>query len=101
MPKAARILRTGKWGSTEGETRIDSEDFAMKSDTELHEAPVQLRQFPLPRCPECSDLLFAPAASEFVNRRLVRHIWSCDNCGHEFTTSVELSFRRVRGATLA
>jgi RNase P subunit RPR2 len=50
----------------------------------------------LPYCPACHDLLFAAAASEFVSRSRVRHVWSCEACGHEFSTSVQLSFRRAR-----
>jgi hypothetical protein len=32
----------------------------------------------------------APAVSEFVSQNRVRHIWSCEACGHEFSTSVRL-----------
>ena len=68
----------------------------MNAQAELRVAPVQPRRLPLPHCPECRDLIFAPAASEYVNARHVRHMWSCEACGHEFTTSVRLTFRRVR-----
>ena len=49
-----------------------------------------MRRFALPSCPKCNDLLFAPAASEFVSKEQVRHQWSCEACGHEFSTSVRL-----------
>jgi RNase P subunit RPR2 len=39
-------------------------------------------------CPQCNDMLLAPARSEYVNASLIRHFWSCDACGHEFRTSV-------------
>ena len=73
----------------------------MKAQAELRMASIQPRRFPLPNCPACNDLVVAPAASEFVNARHVRHLWSCDDCGHEFTTSVRLSFHRVRKPALS
>jgi ribosomal protein L37AE/L43A len=39
--------------------------------------------------------LFASAGAEFVSKSRVRHVWSCDACGHEFATSVQLSFNRA------
>jgi transcription elongation factor Elf1 len=54
------------------------------------------RRLALPSCPQCNDLLFASAAAEFVSKSRVRHVWSCDACGHEFATSVRLSFGRAR-----
>jgi transcription elongation factor Elf1 len=73
----------------------------MNAPAELRVAPMQPRRFPLPHCPECNDLLFAPAASEHVTARHVRHLWSCEACGHEFETSVRLTFRRVRSDALS
>ena len=49
------------------------------------------RRLPRPQCPHCHDLLFAPAVSVHVSERDVRHWWSCDNCGHEFMTSVKVA----------
>jgi hypothetical protein len=34
--------------------------------------------------------MVAPARSQHVNHDLVRHWWSCESCGHEFRTTVEL-----------
>jgi ribosomal protein L37AE/L43A len=69
----------------------------MAGQAETHTATVASQRIALPSCPNCDDLLFAPAASEFVSKSRVRHTWSCDACGHEFSTSVRLSFaRRVR-----
>ena len=34
-------------------------------------------------CTECNDLLVAPRWSAYVSKHEVRHIWSCENCGHE------------------
>ena len=36
-------------------------------------------------CTECNDLLVAPKWSAYVSEREVRHIWSCEHCGHEMT----------------
>jgi hypothetical protein len=66
----------------------------MAGQAETHTTSVASRRIAPPSCPNCNDLLFAPAASEFVNENRVRHIWSCDACGHEFSTSVRLSFQR-------
>jgi len=35
-------------------------------------------------------MLLAPAASEYVNEREVRHFWSCEACGHELATSIDV-----------
>ena len=68
----------------------------MKGQVEMQAGPDAPRRFALPSCPQCNDFLFAPAASEYVSRSRVRHVWSCDDCGHEFSTFVSLSFRRPR-----
>jgi transcription elongation factor Elf1 len=39
-------------------------------------------------CTECNDLLVAPKWSAYVSKREVRHIWSCENCGHEIEMTV-------------
>jgi ribosomal protein L37AE/L43A len=57
-----------------------------------HAIAVASRRLALPACPECDDLQFAPAASEFVGKGQVRHFWSCEACGHEFSTSVKVPF---------
>ena len=64
----------------------------MTRHAETHSDAVASRRIALPSCPNCNDLLFAPAASEFISKTRVRHIWSCDACGHEFSTSVRLFF---------
>ena len=62
---------------------------------------VTMRRFAFPTCPICNDVLCAAAASEFVSARQIRHQWSCDTCGHEFSTSVRLSFHSERAAALS
>jgi len=39
-------------------------------------------------CNECNDLLVAPEWSAYVSNHEVRHVWFCDNCGHEIETVV-------------
>ena len=63
----------------------------MAGRAETHNTSVASR-IALPSCPNCNDLVFAPAASEFVSKTRVRHIWSCEACGHQFFTSVRLFF---------
>jgi transcription elongation factor Elf1 len=62
----------------------------MVGQAETHRTTIASRRIALPSCPHCNDLVFAPAASEFVSKTRVRHIWSCEACGHEFSTSVRL-----------
>ncbi len=73
---------------TEGEQQ--AEEDPMTGQAETHCTTVGSHRIALPRCPNCDDLVFAPAASEFVSKTRVRHIWACEACGHEFSTSVRL-----------
>jgi len=41
-------------------------------------------------CPQCHDLLVAAAMSQHVEEDVVRHWWTCESCGHEFGTTVQL-----------
>src|SRR5262245_25685066 len=34
-------------------------------------------------CTECKELVFAPNRSRYVDRNEVRHLWTCEDCGHE------------------
>ena len=43
-------------------------------------------------CSECNDLLVAPKSSAYVSNHEVRHVWSCENCGHEIAMAVTLRF---------
>jgi hypothetical protein len=89
--RALLLTKKERMGNETGET---AEEDSMTGHAETHTGSVASRCFALPACPNCNDLLFAPAASEFVSKSRVRHIWSCDACGHEFSTSVQLSFQR-------
>ena len=46
--------------------------------------------FRRPACPRCGEMLFAAAGTEFLGQGHVRNTWSCDNCAHEFRTSVAM-----------
>ena len=43
-----------------------------------------------PRCPQCGERQFAPLRSDFAGDDLIVHAWSCDDCGSEFRTRIEL-----------
>jgi ribosomal protein L37AE/L43A len=51
-------------------------------------ARMRLMTFSNNICPQCGARLFAPARSEHVNERHVRHIWSCEACGYSFEAMV-------------
>jgi ribosomal protein L37AE/L43A len=70
------------------------EEAPMTAPTEAHVASVASQRIALPACPKCRDRQLAPTASEFVSKGQVRHFWSCEACGHEFSTSVKLAFMR-------
>jgi ribosomal protein L37AE/L43A len=72
------------------EGRLKAEEDPMDGHAETHRTTVASRRIALPSCPNCNDLVVAPAVSEFVSQNRVRHIWSCEACGHEFSTSVRL-----------
>ncbi len=73
---------------------MTAEEALMTAPAEAHAASVASQRIALPACPKCKDLQLAPAASEFVSKRQVRHFWACEACGHEFSTSVKLPFVR-------
>jgi len=41
-------------------------------------------------CAACGDVLIAPEWSEHVSECYIRHLWSCEACGHEFEMAVYL-----------
>ena len=65
----------------------------------LYTAPppmaTRVKYFALPCCPQCGDTVLAPESSEHLSEQNVRHIWSCEACGHGFTTCVDV-FRAPR-----
>ena len=41
-------------------------------------------------CTGCNKLVIAPALSEYLDSREIRHFWSCENCGHKIEMMVDL-----------
>jgi len=48
------------------------------------------RDFGRPKCPHCGSVLLVAEESEFSPAGHIRHAWSCDECDHEFVTSIAL-----------
>jgi len=48
------------------------------------------RNFGRPNCPRCGNLLAMAEEAEFNLRGRIRNIWTCDDCAHEFVTSITL-----------
>jgi RNase P subunit RPR2 len=48
------------------------------------------QDFGRPRCPRCGSVLLIAEESEFNLKGRIRHAWSCDDCAHEFVTSITL-----------
>lgn len=43
-----------------------------------------------PNCPRCGTILPVAEQSRFNLRARIDHVWSCDECGNEFITSIRL-----------
>jgi ribosomal protein S27AE len=43
-----------------------------------------------PNCPRCGSVLLVAEHSAFNVRGCIRHVWACDECEHEFVTSIRL-----------
>ncbi len=44
-------------------------------------------------CPDCGHLPVAPVAAAYAGCGSVQHVWSCEECGHAFRTSVRFNSR--------
>jgi hypothetical protein len=44
--------------------------------------------YPIIECAQCSEQLFVPDRSEYVDEHGVRHLWKCEACGYAFETTV-------------
>jgi hypothetical protein len=76
----------------QSETRTGS----LESQTTREQRFVRAQRFGGSFCPKCKEMLLAPTMSEYISEALVRHLWSCDGCDHEFQASVRLT--RVSGS---
>jgi RNase P subunit RPR2 len=52
------------------------------------------QNFGRPKCPRCGSVLLIAEESEFDLKGRIRHLWSCDGCAHEFSTSITLWRRK-------
>jgi RNase P subunit RPR2 len=52
------------------------------------------QNFGRPTCPRCGSVLLVAEESEFDLKGRIRHLWSCDDCAHEFSTSITLWRRK-------
>ncbi len=43
-----------------------------------------------PKCPHCGSIVLIAEESAFNCRGHISHAWSCDDCAHEFVTSIPL-----------
>jgi hypothetical protein len=50
----------------------------------------------LPDCPHCGAMLLPPETSEFLGCGRVRHTWSCEDCGQDFSLAVSVMGGRLR-----
>jgi ribosomal protein S27AE len=56
----------------------------------VHAEHAATRDFGRPKCPRCGSVLLIAEESEFSLAGRIRHAWSCDDCAHEFVTSITL-----------
>jgi len=85
-----------RYRDEQGEREVQAEAAMMSGPAETKKTwRTASRRLALPCCPRCDEVLFASTAAEFVSKSHVRHQWSCDSCGHEFSTSVQIPFERA------
>lgn len=48
------------------------------------------QNFGRPKCPRCGSILLIAEEAEFNVKGRIRNTWSCDDCAHEFATSITL-----------
>ena len=49
-----------------------------------------------PECPSCGSIVLMAERAAFNPDGRIRHTWSCDDCGHEFVTSIRMRGRQPR-----
>jgi transposase-like protein len=49
-----------------------------------------MQDFGRPKCPRCGSVLLIAEESQFNLRGRIRNTWTCDDCAHEFVTSITL-----------
>jgi RNase P subunit RPR2 len=48
------------------------------------------------QCPCCGSIILMAEQAAFSGDGSIRHTWSCDDCGHEFVTSIRIRGQRHR-----
>jgi RNase P subunit RPR2 len=48
-----------------------------------------------PNCPRCDSRLLLAEQSRFNASGRIDHLWTCDDCGVRFETSIEVRYRAV------
>jgi transposase-like protein len=43
-----------------------------------------------PKCPRCRSVQLAAEESRFSASGRIDHLWLCDDCGHQFVTSIRV-----------
>src|SRR5262249_46479369 len=81
-----RLMSRGR-GVSETCSRGD----AMTLHAELPSSALQAQFYRTNSCAQCSRKLLAPESIEQVSDRIIRYLWSCEVCGHQFETSVYLA----------
>jgi ribosomal protein S27AE len=51
--------------------------------------------FSRPNCPRCGAVLLVAEQSAFSPTGSIQHAWSCDDCGTEFVTSINIRRRQT------
>jgi transposase-like protein len=62
----------------------------MSIQSACHGHEIARRELGRPKCPRCGSVLLVAEESEFNLKGRIRHAWSCDDCNHEFVTSIAL-----------
>jgi ribosomal protein L37AE/L43A len=63
----------------------------MTLHAELPGIAMQAQFYQTNSCAHCGRKLLAPESIEHVSDRIVRYLWLCEMCGHQFETSVYLA----------
>jgi hypothetical protein len=62
----------------------------MENDAAFEASVTRVSLFGRQHCPTCSYQLIAPDESHHLSDHLIRHVWSCEECGTGFATWVKL-----------
>ena len=53
------------------------------------------RRIAIRTCPQRDNMLVAPTKAAFDGAGCVRHVWTCDQRGHAFRTSIKVDMRQA------